>query len=261
MGSVPRSILITGGSSGIGAALALHYAAPGVTLFLSGRDSQRLDDVAGLCRARGASVHGRVIDVRAADDMRHWIDDCDHIAPLDLVIANAGISGGTGGTVGQGEGENQVRGIFDINLNGVINTVHPALAAMRPRGRGQVALMASLASFTGWPGAPAYSASKAAVRLYGEALHGPLKRDGIIVSVICPGFVKSRMTDANDYPMPFFMQTDPAAAVIARGLAAGRARIAFPFPAYLAARLVALMPPALAARILTKLPEKPASPL
>lgn len=262
--SDPHSILITGASSGIGAALALYYAAPGITLFLSGRDVARLESVADGARGKGATVFIQRIDVCDRAAMRAWIESADAIAALDLVIANAGISGGTGGD--RGETEAQTREIFAVNLDGVLNTLWPALDRMRARPSaqkktlGQVALVASLAGFTGWPGAPAYSAAKGAVRLYGEALHGALAAEGIGVSVVCPGFIRTPMTDVNDYPMPFLMAADRAAAIIARRLARGQGRIAFPFTTYGIACAVAALPHVLSTRILSRLPKKPAKP-
>ncbi|RMD62706.1 MAG: SDR family NAD(P)-dependent oxidoreductase [Alphaproteobacteria bacterium] len=249
----PRSILITGASSGIGAALARAYAGPGVTLALGGRDAARLRTVAEVCRARGAIVHPASVDVRDAPAMADWIARVDVAAPLDLVIANAGISAGTGGG---GENEDQVRRIFAVNVDGVLNTVLPALPRLRARRRGQIAIMASLAAFRGFPGAPAYCASKAAVRVWGEALRGTLHRDGIGVSVICPGYIRTPMTAVNDFPMPFLMEPDRAAAIIVRGLARNRARIAFPRPLYAAVWLLAALPPAWSDPLLRRLPEK-----
>ena len=95
--SLPRSILITGASSGLGEALARSYAGSGITLFLSGRDQARLDQVAADCRSRGADVHAAVLDVTDADAMAQWVRASDAVAPLDMVIANAGISSGTAG--------------------------------------------------------------------------------------------------------------------------------------------------------------------
>lgn len=249
----PRSILVTGASSGIGAALAEFYAGPGVTLFLSGRNMDRLEQILSLCRARGATAHGQVIDVRDPAAMADWITACDILAPLDLVIANAGISGGTGAGV---EDAAQVREIFAINIDGVVNTVQPAIDLMRARRGGQIAIMASLAGLNGWPGAPAYSASKAAVRVYGDALRGALMDDGVGVSVICPGFVVSRMTDVNHFPMPFLMPADRAAAIIASGLARNAACIAFPWQTHALTGFIAAIPSGLRSIILKNMPRK-----
>ena len=92
----PTSLLITGASSGIGRALALEYAAPGMRLVLSGRDPQRLAEISELCRAQGARVEGQQLDVQDRAATAAWVTATDHQQPLDLVIANAGISGGTG---------------------------------------------------------------------------------------------------------------------------------------------------------------------
>jgi short-subunit dehydrogenase len=252
----PKSILITGGSSGIGEALALAYAAPGVFLGLTGRNRERLDRVAALCRAAGAEVATAVVDVRETDPLAAWMAGLDREAPLDLVIANAGISAGTGST---GESDRQARDILAVNVDGVVNSVLAAAALMRPRRRGQIAIMSSLAGFRGFPGAPAYCASKAAVRVWGEALRGMLAREGIEVTVICPGYVKSPMTEKNDFPMPFLMEADRAAGIIRRGLAANRARIVFPRRLFAAAWLLALLPPAWTDPLLGRLPQKAAS--
>jgi len=251
----PRSIVITGGSSGIGEALALAYAAPGIALALTGRDPARLEQVAAACRAKGASVSAAVLDVRDAAAVADWLAALDRSNPLDLVIANAGISAGTGRF---GESAQQARDVLAVNVDGVVNTVLAAGALLRPRGRGQIAIMSSLASYRGFPGAPAYCASKAAVRVWGEALRGSLAPEGIEVSVICPGFVKSRMTDQNDFPMPFLMEAGRAAGIIRRGLAANRARIVFPRRLFAAVWLLALLPPAWTDPLLGRLPEKPA---
>lgn len=250
----PLSILITGASSGIGAALACACASEGTTLFLGGRDGLRLDEIAGTCRRRGARVATTQVDVVDEKAMSDWIANADGEVPLNLVIANAGISGGTARD--GPESPEQASEIFAVNVDGVRNTVMPALTCMRRRGEGQVVLMSSLASFRGFAGAPAYCASKAAVRVYGEGLRAAHANDGIRVSVICPGFVRSRMTDGNVFPMPFLMDADRAAAIILRGLARNRARIAFPWPMYAAALLVQAMPSALAERISRSLPAK-----
>ena len=249
-----QSILITGASSGLGEALALAYAAPGVRMFLSGRDAERTEAVARACQAKGAKVDGRVLDVADARVMAEWIAEADALSPLDLLIANAGISAGTG--AGDGETAEQARAIFDVNLLGVANTILPVIPAMRARRRGQIVLMASVAGWRGLPQAPAYAASKAAVRVWGEGLRGWLAGDGVGVTVICPGFVKSRMTGGNQFHMPFLMETEAAARIMKRGIDANKARVAYPWPTVILMLLLALLPPAWTDPLLRALPKK-----
>lgn len=251
----PKSILITGASSGIGAALALCYAEEGVFLALSGRDEERLRAVASACQDKGAAVDIAVLSVTDQGHMEDWITEVDDANPLDLVIANAGISGGTGGVM-NGEPIAQARAIFDVNLTGALNTVGPILPRMIERKTGQVALIASLAAFRGFPGAPAYSASKGAVRFYGEALRGAIHDTGVRINVVCPGFVESRMTAVNDFPMPFLMSAEKAAGIIAAGLARDKGRIAFPWPVHLSSWFLSILPDCLAQILLRRLPAK-----
>ena len=249
----PASILITGASSGLGAALARSYAGPGVSLALTGRNAERLERTAAACRDAGATVRSRTLDVLEAERLATWMLEVNAAAPLDLVIANAGVSAGTGGG---GEDEAQVRRMLRTNLDGVINTVLPAIGLMRPRGRGQIAIMSSLAAFRGFPGAPAYCASKAAVRVWGEALRGHLHDEGIGVSIICPGYIKTPMTQVNEFTMPLLMEAGDAARIIRRGLARNKARIAFPWRLYAAVWLISALPPALTDPLLRRLPKK-----
>lgn len=250
----PKHIVITGASSGIGAALAKAYAAPDVVLGLIGRSGQRLEDVAEFCRERGAKVGVGILDVRKKPALSKWLIEFDEEYPIDLLIANAGISAGT---AGGGETEQQVKDIFDINVNGVFHTVHPVLPLMQERGQGQVAIVSSIASIRGFATAPAYSASKAAVRSYGEALRGLYRRAGVQVNVVLPGFIKTPMTDINDHPMPFLMEADVAAQRIIKGLSKNKGRIAFPLRMYLPLYWISCLPLWLTAPLFNLLPGKP----
>ena len=223
----PKSILITGASSGIGEALALHYAATGTTLFISGRNTERLDAVAQQCEKRGASVSTWVGDVSDEKGIKAWIYTCDQQCPLNLVIANAGVA--LGATTVEDLHQAAVDS-FQINVTGVFNTVHPALEVMSLRRpypviNGQVAIVSSVMGYVGMARSPAYSSSKAAVKHYGEALRGTFRGMGIGISVICPGYVASSMTAQNTSTMPFLISAEKAAQVIARGLARDKARI------------------------------------
>lgn len=248
----PRSILITGASSGIGAALARRYARPGIHLALGGRDPDRLATTAAACREAGADVTAQSVDVTDRPAMATWIGGVDRDAPLDLVIANAGTAGRH-----LPDGPERTRAIFAVNLDGVLNTIEPAETAMLARGHGHLALMSSLASFFGSPSAAAYRSSKAAVRLLGEGLRTLLAREGIVVSVICPGFIRTPMNAGVRPRLPFALSAEQAAAIIERGLARGKARIAFPLVTYLATRLLADLPPGLAGQLTARPADKP----
>jgi len=238
---MPRTIVITGASSGIGEALALRYAREGARLGLLGRNRDRLDRVAAECRNHGAEVHTATIDVRARQDMRIWLEDFDGAAPVDLLIANAGVLAGTAPD-GEIETADESHALIETNVLGVLNAVHPLLPRMMSRGHGQIGLVGSLAGFFPLPDAPSYSASKSAVLTYGLALRSFLRRRGIRVSVICPGYVTTPMTQRESGWKPFEMPAGRAADVICRGLARNRPIIAFPLVLALLSRIGGVLP-------------------
>lgn len=249
-----KTILITGASSGIGAALAVGYAAQGTTLLLLGRDVSRLEAVAEQCRARGANVQLGIIDVTDKEAMADFIARMDDATPIDLVIANAGISSGSfegGETIAMAEK------VFAVNFGGVIHTIHPLIDRMKARGRGHIAIMSSLAGICALPSAPAYSASKAAVRVYGDALRGMLRPHNVHVSVICPGWIRTPLTDKNTFPMPFIMPVSRATHIIICNLEKKKARLAFPFSLYMALRILAILPICVSDFLLRQLAKKP----
>lgn len=239
-----KTILITGASSGIGKALAVLYAAPDMILLLTGRDASRLNSVADLCRQKGAVVDTAAISVTDHAAFEAKVLAWDDLHPVDIVIANAGISGGA------------FDDIMRINLGGVFNTVNPLIPRMTARKSGHIVLMSSMAGFRGMPNAPAYSISKVAIRAYGDALRPLLKKDGITVSTIFPGFVKTPLTDTNTFPMPFLMAAEEAALIIRRGIDAQKITIAFPWQMHLFCWLLGAMPRRLGDMILSAAPEK-----
>lgn len=247
-----KTVLITGASSGIGHALALSYAARGTRLLLTGRDLNRLERVASDCRTRGAEADISTVPVTDRIGFEAQIEKWDDAHPIDIVIANAGISGGSSAGAG-------FYGIMHTNLDGTLHTVMPLIERMKARKSGHIALMSSMAGWRGMPNAPAYSVSKMAVRALGEALRPLLAPDGVKVSVIFPGFIKTPLTDVNNFTMPFLMDADEAAACIKKGIDKNRARIAFPLPMLILSRLVAALPLCIGDRILARAPKKPGS--
>jgi len=249
--SSPKNIIITGATGGIGSALARVYAGADTTLGLTGRDAVRLRDVADDCRTRGATVVAETLDVTNAAALEAFISDFDSRYPLELVIANAGVnSGSTPEAVMENAAD--IEEMIAVNLHGCINTVLPAVEAMKSRGRGQIAVMGSLAALRGLPNCPAYSASKAAVETFAQGLRGAVAGYGIHISVISPGYVKSPMTDRLVGPKPLIMDADKAASIIQRGLHRGRAHISFPLILALGMRLLVLLPASIADRIVAQ---------
>ncbi len=250
-----KNILITGASSGIGRALAISYSKSGVNLFLCGRNEEKLQQTKISCEELKAKVFCKILDVKNEIECRKWIAEIEENNALDLVISNAGVSAGTAGGT---ESFSQIKEIFSTNLDGVLNVIHPAIDFMIPRKSGQIAIISSLAGLRGLPSSPAYSGSKAAVRVYGEGLRGSLAPFGIKVNVVCPGYIKTPMTDVNEFPMPFLMEAEKCAELIKDGLAKNKSRIAFPFSLYFVVWLLALLSNKITDPIFAKLPKKKA---
>jgi short-subunit dehydrogenase len=231
-------IFLTGASSGIGAALARHYAAAGATLGLVGRRRRELEQLAaGLpmpCEVYPVDVRDAVGLAGAA---RHFI--ARHGLP-DAVIANAGLSVGT--LTDYVEDTAVFQEILDVNVVGLVNTFQPFLAGLRGHRAGTLAGIASVAGYRGLPGAGAYSASKAAVIAYLESLRLELRGSGVRVVTVCPGFVDTPLTRVNPYPMPFLMRPEVAAAKIAARIERGRPYFVTPWQMAVAARALHVMP-------------------
>ena len=240
----PEHALVTGASSGIGCALARLLSTEVKHLTLLGRHAVRLEAVAAECRDAGAETEGLSCDVRDRDRMKELVEAAFARRPIDLLVANAGISG---------SGESDRRSIIETNLLGVLNTVEPAIPLMEERQGGHIAIMSSLAGFKAFPNAPLYCASKSAVRSYGEALDARLRDKGITVSVLCPGFIATPLTDENAFPMPLIMTAEEGAQRILDGLRQRRARIAFPKRLYALVRLLELLPTGLANRLIARM--------
>lgn len=245
----PRTVLITGATGGIGGALVESYAEPGNTLILQGRNAQRLAEQAAFAQARGARVLTQVLDVRDRVALSAWLREVCAQEQVDLLIVNAGVNTNIGPD-GAGERWEDIEALIDVNLLAAMATVDGVLPSMRARGAGQIALISSLAAYFGLPVTPSYCASKAAVKVYGEALRGWLAPEGVRVNVVMPGYVESQMCHDMPGPKPFLWPADKAVRVIRRGLERNRPRISFPFPLNFGTWWLSVLPPAISERIL-----------
>jgi short-subunit dehydrogenase len=239
-----RVYIITGASSGIGRALAIALAKPGIVLGLIGRDAARLAATAEACAARRASVRVVPADVRRRDELRAIILQLDAEHATDCVIVNAGVSVGTS-LCGEIESEHESFALIETNLVGALATALPLIPLMRERRHGRIVLLSSIAALAPLPDAAAYSASKAALLAYGLAMRERLRVDAIKVNVVCPGFVTTPMAEHYLGWKPFAISPESAARRILRGLQRDRAIIAFPWPLVLAARFQQMLPESL----------------
>ena len=244
-----RAVVITGASSGLGAALAAAYAGPETALGLVGRNRERLAATAAVCRAAGAEVDTALIDVADEPALAAWLGEFDRTHPVELLIANAGISAGPD-PESPGEPLSLTLRQIEINLLGAVHTIAPLVPPMCARGRGRIVAIASVAAYRGLPYSPGYCASKAGLRAYAEALRPRLQPHGVGVTVVCPGFFGSPMTDRWEGPTPFLASGERAARRIKRGIDRGCARIDFPWPLVLGMRFCDLAPAMIGDRIM-----------
>jgi len=251
-----QRVIITGATSGIGAALGRRYARQGATLGLIARRKPGLEQL-----ARELPVVSEIypLDVRdsAAVAAAGHEFVARHGAP-DIVIANAGVSVGT--LTDHADDTRVFEDVIDINVIGVVNTFQPFLARMREERRGSLVGIASVAGYRGLPGAAAYSASKAAAIAYLESLRVELTGSGVKVITICPGYVATPMTAENPYPMPFLMSADAAAEKIGAIIARGSSYAVIPWQMAIVARCLRVMPNWLYDLLFARAPRKPRRP-
>jgi len=244
-----KNILITGASSGIGEALAKRYADEYSRLILLARNTEKLEQVAKICEQKQAIVIIHSIDITETVSVQKLVASIDAQYPIDLVICNAGVTSILDDD-GKAESWDVITRVVDTNLYGVLATLNPLISELQKRKRGQIAIVSSLAAYYGMPITPIYCASKAALKGYGESLRGWLKQDGIKVSMIYPGFVKSDLSDKFTSDKPFMISPDKAADIIHKGIKKNKASISFPFPLNFGIWMLSVLPSALAGWIM-----------
>jgi short-subunit dehydrogenase len=246
-GKLATHVALTGASSGIGAALALEFAEPGRALSLFARRSGLLDEVADAARKRGAEVYCHSGDVSDATSVKAWYSEADDRQPVDLAIANAGVFDGHGADA-QMETSAEAERLVATNLLGAIYTAQAAMPRMMARRSGHIAFVSSLAARLPAADAPTYSASKAGLVAYAEALREYLLAYEICVSAILPGHVRTAQTALHEGPLPLILPVEEAARRIRRSLQKRRAIITLPRRATLLVGAARLLPWRLRAR-------------
>lgn len=248
-------VVVSGASSGIGLALARHYLAHGAFVAVLARRGELLQALAAEFPGK---VFCYVLDVRDAAALRSAAADFIARAGVpDIVIANAGVSIGT--LTRYAEDNDVFRHVLEINVQGAVQTFQPFIEAMRDAGRGRLVGIASVAGFRGLPGAGAYSASKAALISYMESLRLEMRGSGVKVVTICPGYIRTPMTDINPYPMPFMLEVEDAARRFARIIERGCSFKVVPWQMALIGRVLKIVPNWLYDRLFARAPRKPRS--
>ena len=250
---LPNShVVITGASSGLGAALARAYASPGVLLTISGRHEARLASVAADCVAAGAEVAIVVCDVTDAEGMAAWLTSADQARAVDIVFANAGIGGKAAIAPWEGESNATARSMVATNNLGVINTATPLLPRFVERRRGHLVVISSLAGLLGLPHSPAYCGSKAAAKIYADGLRRLMRPHGVRVTVVNPGFIDTPMSRSLPVAGPQIWSADRAARAVKSAVAKGKGDFTFPWSLRLAVAAARLLPNRLVDAVLAK---------
>lgn len=247
-----RVVLITGASSGIGEFLARELVRRGARVGLLARREERLQQLAEELRGAGGHAAWAVADVTDGPALTEALDRLEgELGPVDVVVANAGYGRPeTPSSFKPGRG----LAIYDVNLLGALHVVDWALPRFLERGAGHLVAVASVAGFFGLPDNAAYCGSKAALRVHFQSLRLSLRKLGIAVTTICPGFVESELTAKNRFPMPFLWSTDRAARTIADAIERRRGEVVFPWQMRLALGMLTRLPTRLAEAVAGRLP-------
>lgn len=247
--SAPFHVLITGGSSGIGAALALQYARPGTHLTLWGRNPERLAEVAAQVVRRGATADTLSLDLCQTDDALAALRKTDDARQIDILILGAGL-GDIRPENALTETAEEVRNISLVNFTTPATLATEMASRMAARKGGRIALVGSVAAFHDLPIATAYSGSKAGLARFSTALHAAMTPHHVSVTLISPGYVDTPMSQRLEGPRPFLVSSRRAAQMIARAIGQGRAHLLFPWPFAIARFLEMIVPRAIVHRLL-----------
>lgn len=250
------NVFITGASSGIGAALAAEFARRGATLGLVARNRDKLEAVMAALPGDHSKHHAYIADVTVRDEIiaaaREFETFC---GGTTIVIANAGISHGV--KTEYYEDLDTLEDVYKTNVFSMAYTFHPFIEPMKKRGSGRLVGIGSVAGIRGLPGSEAYCASKSAVITYCESLRVEMKKSGVLVQTMCPGFVKTPLTAKNPYKMPFILTPEEFAAQCTKAILADKTYAVFPWQMGVLAKILRMIPNWLFDKILSKRKQKP----
>ena len=243
--------VVTGASSGLGAEMARQLAGEGLKVGLIARREDELEAVAASIRSRGGTAVVSPADAGDPVALRSAFGSIvERLGPVDLLIANAGI--GIGFTARDFSAEAFER-MVRVNLTGAVHAIEAVLPSMLERRRGQIVGISSLAAYRGFPGSAGYCSTKAGLSALLEGLRPELKRSGIAVTTVHPGYVRTPMTARVSTLQPLIMDVEPAVRIILKGVAARRSRVDFPWRMARFVDLVRLLPDAIFDRLAARL--------
>jgi len=235
-----KVVLVTGASSGIGRGLAVELARRGAGVGLLARRTELLTKIVDEIEAAGGHALALACDVIDAGAVRNAADQLGaSFGPIDVLVANAGVASTTHGAELNAE---EIAGLINVNVVGVINSVTAVVGGMTERGRGQLVAISSLAAYRGLPKSAAYCSSKAAVSAFFESLRLDLEPKGIAVTIIHPGFIKTPLTAGRKADMPYLMELDEAVEKIVRAIEKRKKSYAFPWQLATIVRAGMVMP-------------------
>ncbi len=241
-------ILITGASSGIGAEFACQYASLENELYLLARREEKLQKLKNELQNRCKNITLIVVDVRDFEALQQKLREQES---FDMVILNAGISLGHSHTDIPTIAE--FKNLYDVNVLSQHAVLEVLLPKMQEKKSGKVVFISSLSSLFTMPTAKVYASSKRALNAYAEGIRYKYAKEGIEVFVMLPGFIKSELTDKNDFDMPFLLDTDEGVRLMKRAIERGKKFYAFPLRFYLTIRILRWLPSALRQRIVNYL--------
>lgn len=235
-----KVILLTGASSGIGSALAKEISKEKCKLAILARRKNILDELAASLKTNGSKILTIECDVTKLEDVKKSLAVTkENLGEIDIVILNAGTSKRA---LTENTEHSIAKQIFDVNVMGIINFVIELSDSFKQRKSGMIVGVSSLSDVRGFPKSGLYSASKAAASSFLESLRVELSLHNIKVLTVRPGYVKTPMTDKNEFPMPFLMDVDKAAKIILKGIQKEKKIIQFPFPIVWGAGFIKLLP-------------------